>query len=292
MDTLDRRRFLALGVAGAAFGGCGGLARGDDGRAEGWAADVVDLVATLDQPGWAQAVAFSRDGRTLAVAGFAAGGVEPSWITTWRVGTWRRVRSIAVPEMRIHRLAFAPDGTAVVAAGLDESRLIVCDLESGKIRDLVRLPGTGGMQMTPVFTPEGKYLLSGTAEEGIRIWTTDNWDQSRRLLGTRDGSFEAVVDPAEPWEDFGGRAFLLGQGGTLFRTHFVRSVPSDAVVPPGARYVGPPQYGFERVRGVDRPWSATHLAVGPDGRSAAFVATGTDEQAGWVATFRVEGERH
>lgn len=286
-----RRRFLALGLAGVAGPWLGTrAARGGEGPDARWDADAVDPAATLDQPGWVQAVAFARDGRTLAVAGFAAGGVAPSWITTWRVGTWRRLGLIEVPGMRIHRLAFAPDGAAVVAAGLDESRLILGDLESGRVRDLVRLPGTGGMPMTPTFTPEGRYLLSGTDEEGIRIWSADSWGESRRLPGTRDGGFEAVMDPLQPWGDLGGRAYLLGRDGTLFKTHFVQPIPVDAVVPPGARYVGPPQYGFARVRGVGRPWNASRLAVGPDGRSAAFVAADTDGGAGWVATFGVDGE--
>ena len=288
---LDRRRVLGLGLAGLAGATVGGrVGMAAEGPGGGWDGEAVDLAATLDQPGWAQGVAFSADGKTLAAGGGARDGVAPGWITTWEVGTWKHLRTVDVPAMRVYRLAFAPDGREVVAAGLDESRLILCKLDSGKCLDLVRRPNTGGIPMRPVFSPEGKYLLTSNPDEGITLWTTADWSPAQRLFGTHGEGCEVVIDPRAAWDQFDGRAYALARAGTLFDVRVTGSMPRDVVLPPGARYVGPPQFGLERVRGVDRPWDAKLLRLSPDGRTAALVATANDGRKGWINTYAVDDE--
>lgn len=288
---IDRRRFVAASLAGLAapWPRVGEARAAPAGR---WDAGAVDLVATLDQPGWPQGIAFTPDGRTLVAAGFAEGGIAPSWITTWEVETGRRLKHFTIPDLRIDGVAATPDGRAVVAAGRDYSQLIVCSLETGEVRPLHRRDDTAGIQATPCFSPDGKSMVSAGPDEAT-IWSTATWTPVQTFPWA--GGFRVVIDPSRPWEQMGGQAFALSGEGSLYRLHAVAGKLRSVVVPPGTCYAGPPERGWERVRGVERPWGSGSLILRPDGRMAAFTAvlgdgdpTPAGRPAGEIRTFSID----
>jgi WD40 repeat protein len=74
----------------------------------------------------ANAVAFSRDGRLLAVAG-CEGGLE-----LWSADTGRKVGGVKVPGDRLCGVGFSPDGRTLVATGFDN------DVRLWRVEDLAR----------------------------------------------------------------------------------------------------------------------------------------------------------
>jgi len=174
-------------------------------------------------------------------------------------------------------------------ACLDESQLILCDVGNGNCRTLFHHEGTGGLQATPTFSPDGRYMMWASSGEGVTIWETSDWSKAQVLLGTRDGGLQIVADPSKPWEGIGGRAYALGCCGTLFQISPVALRPHDIIVPPGARYVGPALWKMQRVRGVERPWSAGHLRLSRDGKMAVFLAS-DDLKPGWIAIHDIGNE--
>jgi WD40 repeat protein len=245
-----------------------------------WDPRAIQPVAKLDVPGYCWSVGFSPDGSLLAAGTLPSEGAGPGWVVVWDTATWREKLSLKVDRIRIQHVVFAPNGREVVASGLDESRLIVVDVNTGKVRDLFRSETSGGIQSRPAFSPDGRFMAVSTQSEGLTLWQVNGWGKAQDVLGFRDRTLSLVVDPTERWEGIGGRMFAQEPNGIVFKIVPRGMMPMNAVIPPGAMYSGPPLFGFERVRGVEPAWHASHLALAPDAKTAAIVAQREDNTDG------------
>jgi WD40 repeat protein len=83
------------------------------------------LAHQLKMPHSAGAIAFSPDGRTLAVGGFQQRpeGVE-SRIVFWETGTGQERRSLRSDEAPVQALAYSPDGRVLASGNLDTTVLL------------------------------------------------------------------------------------------------------------------------------------------------------------------------
>jgi WD40 repeat protein len=111
----------------------------------------------------AKAVAFSPDGRTLAV------GHDSGTIRLWDVANRRQVRTMKGSRM-IVCLAFSPDGRLLASGSGDNTSppTHVWELATGRRTDL---PGSGWV----TFSPDGRLLA--VAGGGDRLWL---WDMPHR----------------------------------------------------------------------------------------------------------------
>ena len=133
-----------------------------------------------------QAVAFSRDGKTVAAADRPQQAV--STILLWDAETGKqRHRLIAVGQGNVRSLAFAPDGKTLAEAA--PSRVRLWDVQTGRALDTF---DPGRASGTVAFDAAGKKLVTAG---GVCIW-----DMSRRVVVRRLGQSDraanlAVISP-------------------------------------------------------------------------------------------------
>jgi WD40 repeat protein len=142
-------------------------------------------------------VAFSPDGRSLAVASATAAGIAVLDVPT------RRVRWLDRSVSQAHVVAFSPDGTRL-GVGSEQGVVAVYDAASG-----ARVAGPAqvqpGIVTTTTFSPDSRRLLTAGADGLVRLWqpadlrplatslfTPDN--VGRNATFSPDGSSILVVD--------------------------------------------------------------------------------------------------
>lgn len=133
-------------------------------------------------------LAFSADYRLLA-----SNGNNEATVKLWDVATKKELRAFAEPKTdglleNSHVVAISPNQKMIAAsvAGIDEKRqqyvyvrTYVWDVETGK--KLFTLEGhrfdVGGL----VFTPDSRYLLTGSADRTIKIYDLQTGKETRTL---------------------------------------------------------------------------------------------------------------
>ena len=275
--SITRRGWLA-GVGVAAFAAPGARLLAAEPSRAAWDSGDLACLASLDVPVMSWTVAFSSDGSLLASAGFESNGkVGPSRVDLWETATWAKQPGFEVPDIRIDRLSFAPDGKTLLMAGLDRASLIACEVETGRRRTLVDDPTTAGRQSPAIPSPDGT-VLAISGPEGVTFWETSGWKKVQVFGWTREQSLEIAARDVPNWK-MGGWLYAMNDYGVVHEVIMRSSVPPNLKLPPGTCYAGLPWWGLNRVRGVARPWSAKHLTLSPDGKVAAFVATEEDQSA-------------
>src|SRR5207248_1957540 len=112
------------------------------------------------------AVAFSRDGKTLAAVGSASS--SSSALHVWDVASGRERFTIQGPfQGHEVQLAFSPDSSRIACAGGDP-RVGVWDTANGKELAIYRGHTSGVTAVA--FSRDGRHLLSADATESIKFW--------------------------------------------------------------------------------------------------------------------------
>ncbi len=122
------------------------------------------------QPGEVTALAFSRDGRSLAVASFVpgtAGAVRLYAVPPTGIPAEKPAHVLAAHQDAVLDLAWSPDGKTLATAGYD--RLIkLWDAAAG--RELRTLKDHSDAVYGLAFSPDGRWLGSGGADRAVKVW--------------------------------------------------------------------------------------------------------------------------
>jgi WD40 repeat protein len=142
------------------------------------------------------AVSFSPDGKTLASGGGGA-PAEGTELKLWDVTTGSEQASPGFPgKVRIECLAFSPDGQTLATCGharLEEDRVLLCELRSGRWR---RLRAESGVYCLPAltFSPDGKRLAVGCSFEsgGVQLFDLATGNRTA-MLSSKTGIVMSVA---------------------------------------------------------------------------------------------------
>jgi WD40 repeat protein len=178
-------------------------------------------------PGAGTAVAFSPDGKLLAIAG-------PK-LRLWDLAANKKVFSLPSPEPFLGEMCFAPDGKLLAARGA--TRLHFWDI--ARRQEIVPYEGHRAAVLALACPAASKLLLSGGADRTLRLWDTAASRVVHELHGHEDILSAVALSPDGKQAaslDVDGRVFLwdVATGRRLRQ----------------ARVAFQPVFGFVTVRGA------------------------------------------
>ncbi len=158
------------------------------------------------------ALAFSPDGKRAACGG--AGPVNPIVdprtdyaVTVWDLAGGRHLACTGHLGP-VNSVAFSPRGDLLVSAAggttfgmaappqpgmsADDS-IRIWDARTGK--ELHRLAGHAGGSLCAVFSPDGKYVLSGGADKALRLWDSRTGKQIAEMKGHEGAVRRVAISP-------------------------------------------------------------------------------------------------
>ncbi|MFZ5823941.1 MAG: WD40 repeat domain-containing protein [Bacillota bacterium] len=158
----------------------------------------------VGQSGIPLALSFSRTGEFLAV-----GALEE--VSVWETGTRTRLWCSEFSEQLFGAVAFHPDGS-VLAAGTNVGLIVLFDRE-GEDQARMRVDRFQRGKIwwenacnSLVFTPDGRFLISGQSDGQVRVWDLKS-HKNIQTLKEHSGSVLAVdVSPDGRLLAGGGRA--------------------------------------------------------------------------------------
>jgi WD40 repeat protein len=169
MNFVPGTRLLAVG------GGAGFLALIDVRRGK--------LVARLrGHDGTVFRPSFSADGHVMATASY------DGTVRLWRMPSGRPLGPPLSEPPDVADVSLSPDGRtlAIATSGADPQGIDIVDVATRRSRGL---PGAETAYYDFVrFTPDGRFLVTGSGKGSVRLWSTDTWKPVGRGLGGHGGS--------------------------------------------------------------------------------------------------------
>jgi WD40 repeat protein/serine/threonine protein kinase len=154
--------FVAWSPEGKFLASCAG----DDRTLRFWDPVTGRLLRTLVTPGAGTAVAWSPEGRVVALGGW------PDGVRLWDVATGRQVMAFSAVENgdRLTSLAWSPDGKFLAEAWF-HGQVVLRDVSAGQaLHTWTGVKNTTGLPPQVVFAPDGQRLAATAPDKGVHVW--------------------------------------------------------------------------------------------------------------------------
>ncbi len=177
------------GVSALAFSSTGSLATaGSNGTVYLWNPSTGKQLGTVNISHGVNALAFSPDGKTLAI-GDAAGSVS-LWNPS---GPAQPIQLVPVSGSQVESIAFNPAGTTV-AAGDASGDVRLWDVGSRKLAGEFAVPDATGVN-TLAFSPDGTMLATGDYYGNAYLWQAATTTEIRSLPVPGSGVLTVAFSP-------------------------------------------------------------------------------------------------
>ena len=282
---------------------------------------IPDIRPTVDVSSQVGALAFSPDGKRLAVGGYrevrilnvadgtewarleghaevvrgvafspdgkllaAAGGLpaRSGEVKIWNLETRRPIHTIQAHDDCIYAVAFSPDGNRV-ATGSYDKLIYLWDVETGK--QVKRLKDHIDAVFALAYSGDGKWLASAAQDSSVKIWDTASGERLYTLGEPRASLYSLTFHPS-------GRLWAAGGVDKVIRIWELTEKGGNLVQS---------MIGHEAaiLRVLFSPDGKTLVTAGEDGRVKIWDAETLTErkvisgQSDWVTAlkFNPEGDR-
>jgi WD40 repeat protein len=244
-----------------------------------WDAATLRVVRALPPKLAEQDAVFSADGRTLlATQGDAA--------KLWDVDAGRELRSFVRAGVRdCWRVSFSPDEKRVVTGEGFGRTSTVWDAQTG--RELVVLHGHSGFVESVGFSPDSRFVLTGSADGTSILWDAFTGGVLSRLVSFEDGTW-AVVDP-EGRYDASGAGDIEGLHWVIGNTPIALSQLKRRYYDPGllAKVTGFDPRPLREVTAFTAPRLFPRVEVTPPAPGSSTVRIKLRDQGGGIGKVQV-----
>ncbi|MDE0313425.1 MAG: sigma-70 family RNA polymerase sigma factor [Candidatus Poribacteria bacterium] len=140
-----------------------------------WDAHTGEHKKTLTgHTGRVATIAFSPDGKTLAI-----GGRENNTIRLWDVDTGKTKMILTGHTYLVEVVSFSSDGKTLASGSWDHT-IRLWDVDTGKTKMIL---GHTDWVYSLAFSPDGKTLASGCIDATINLWDIDTGENKKTLIG-------------------------------------------------------------------------------------------------------------
>jgi WD40 repeat protein len=176
-------------VNGVAFAADGKrvVSASDDGTARLWDVDTGQEVRTFrtGETGAVWSADISRDGKRVL------SGTGVGVLRVWGAETGDLIKSLRVSERPLGSVTFSADGRHVLTQNGNSVRL--WDLDAGK--SAVTLNGHWGWVGRLAISPDGRRILSGSADMTVRLWDAATGKELQRYDGHQAPVYDVAFSP-------------------------------------------------------------------------------------------------
>jgi WD40 repeat protein/serine/threonine protein kinase len=161
-----------------------GMGRQRGGEVKVWDARTgQELFRFADLPHWANCVAFSPDGKYLAVGTGDLSIVAPAMpgeVRVWDATTGNEVVTLKGHTFWVTSVAFAPDSKRLASGSADRT-VRVWEVPTG--REILTLRGHTGWVRSVAFNSQGGEIASAGDDQVVRLWNATSGQETRVLRG-------------------------------------------------------------------------------------------------------------
>jgi WD40 repeat protein len=167
-----------------------------------------------------RALAFSKDGMTLAAAGGSPG--RRGEIQIWKADGTLQATASGHADC-IYAVAISPDGATIASASYDKL-IKLWDAATGK--ELKTLKDHTDAIYALAFSPDGKRLISGAADRTVKVWDASTGERLFTLSDPTDGVNSVAISPdgkfvAAAGQDKTIRVWALGEKAATLQASLI-----------------------------------------------------------------------